>query len=50
MDGPEKVVGLQCIDTLKTITVDSDVAKRFMKFLPEIVQMIVGLIATVNIP
>lgn len=50
MDGPEKVVGLQCIDTLKTITVDSDVAKRFMIFLPEIVQMIVGLIATVNIP
>jgi hypothetical protein len=50
MEGPEKVVGLQCIDTLKTITVDSDVAKRFLTFLPEIVQMIANLMATVNYP
>ena len=50
MEGPEKVVGLQCIDTLKTITVDSDVAKRFLTFLPEIVQMIANLMTTVNYP
>ena len=50
MDGPEKVVCLQSIDTLKTITVDSDVAKRYLTFLPEIVSMIVGLIGTVSLP
>ena len=35
--GAEKVVALQCCDTLKTIVVDSDIAKRFLTFLPEIV-------------
>lgn len=50
MEGPEKVVGLQCIDTLKTITVDSDVAKRFLNFLPDIVQMIIKLVAVINTP
>lgn len=50
IEGPEKVVGLQSIDTLKTITVDSDVAKRYLSFLPEIVQWITKLIATISIP
>lgn len=35
--GAEKVVALQCVDTLKTIVVDSDIAKRFLNFLPDIV-------------
>ena len=50
VEGPERVVGLQSIDTLKTITVDSDVAKRYLAFLPEIVQWITQLIATSSIP
>ena len=50
LEGPEKVIGLQCIDTLKTIVVDSDVAKRYLVFLPEIVDMIIKLIAVMNLP
>jgi hypothetical protein len=48
--GAEKVVALQCVDTLKTIVVDSDIAKRFLTFLPEIVLMITKLMESVNFP
>jgi hypothetical protein len=49
-EGAEKVIALQSVDTLKTIVVDSDIAKRFLEFLQEIVLMITKLVATVNFP
>ena len=50
MQGEDKAIALQSIDTLKTVTCDQDLIPRILelKLLPELVKLILNSIGTIQ--